>query len=131
MRKRLKGSFTIEASMLLPIILFLVATIITVLFYWHDRNVLKGLAYEVATVGTERVGDVKELENYGMELLEGKMLWFPAATVRVKKEESQLQVAVWAEYRGMSVRVETSMPITTPEKTIRRKEYIDENILQK
>lgn len=131
MRKRQKGSFTIEATMIIPILLFLIATMITILFYWHDRTVLKGLVYETAAIGAERGADAGELEAYATELLVGKLLWFSTATVTVKKEENQVFVKVEASRQRMKARAQLTMPITTPEKTIRRKEYIDENILQK
>lgn len=132
MRKRQKGSFTIEAAMLIPIILFLIATMITILFYWHDRTVLKGLVYETAVIGAEKVSDTGELETYANELLEGKLLWFPTATVTVEKEENQVVVKAEASWRRMKAMAQVATPITTPEKIIRRKEcIIDENILQK
>ena len=131
MRKRQKGSFTIEAAMLIPMILFLIATMITILFYWHDRAVLKGLVYETAVIGAERAAATGELETYANELLEEKLLWFPTATVTVEKEESQVVVKVEASRRRMKAMAQMAMPITAPEKIIRRKEYIDEDLLQK
>lgn len=131
MRKRQKGSFTIEAAMLIPMILFLIATMITILFYWHDRTVLKGLVYETAVIGAERAAATGELETYANELLEGKLLWFPTATVTVEKEENQVVVKAEASRRRMKAMAQMAMPITAPEKIIRRKEYIDEDLLQK
>lgn len=131
MRKRQKGSFTIEAAMLIPMILFLIATMITILFYWHDRVVLKGLVYETAVIGAERAAVTGELETYANELLEGELLWFSTATVTVEKEENQVVVKAEASRRRMKAMAQMAMPITAPEKTIRRKEYIDEDLLQK
>lgn len=132
MRRRVKGSFTIEATMLIPIILFVVATAITILFYWHDRNVLKGIAYETAVVAAERgAASEEELKSNTERFIRGKLVWFPGAVVTVEKTQETVTVTARASHRGMVAEAESQMPITCPEKTIRRKEFIDEDILQK
>ena len=52
--KLLNGSMTIEMSFLMPIILFLIMNCILVVFYYHDKNVLAGAAYETAVVGSTK-----------------------------------------------------------------------------
>ncbi len=47
-RKKLKASFTIEASVIVPLALLLVASVITVVFMLHDRVILSTVSsYEV------------------------------------------------------------------------------------
>ncbi len=132
MKKMQKGSFTIEASMLLPILLLVVSTVITILFYWHDRNVLKGIAYETAVVGAERTGTgEEELKLYAGRLIKGKLLWFPTAKVTVQKTEEEVTVTAKAQHCGMRAEAKSVMTNICPEKMIRRKEHINEDILQK
>ena len=130
MKRWQKGSFTIEATILIPMVLLLVATSITILFYWHDRTVLKGVVYETAVLGAE--GKEEEtLEQYAKELIKGKLLWFSRVTVEVEKEKRYIKVKARGSHRQMEIKAQTTMAITSPEKTIRRKDYIDENVLQK
>ena len=132
MKRMLKGSFTIEATMIIPMILLIVCTAITILFYWHDRIVLKGIVYETTVVASERgsLGD-QELKDNAEKFIRGKLLWFPGAIVTVEKTNETVTVTARASHRGLVAEAEGKMPITCPEKTIRRKEYIDEDILQK
>ena len=54
-RKNLKGSMTVELSFLMPIILLLIMSSILAAFYFHDKNVLAGAAYETAVVGSTKI----------------------------------------------------------------------------
>ena len=44
----LKGSFTVEMAFLMPMILFLIMGCIRISFYYHDKNIIAGAAYETA-----------------------------------------------------------------------------------
>lgn len=132
MRTRKKGSFTIEAAILVPLLLFLIAAAMQVFFYYHDKNILAGAAYETAAVGTERTGwKEEELKQYYYSLITGKLLWFSGANVRIEKTDDVLVVSAKAKHRGMCVSAEATMADTRPETAIRMKENINENILQK
>ena len=52
MKKRLSGSFTIEASFVVPIVLLVFMVGIYFIFYFHDKNILMGAVYETAVVGS-------------------------------------------------------------------------------
>ena len=41
-----KGSYTVEAALVFPIILFVLAALLILAFYVHDRGILQGLAKE-------------------------------------------------------------------------------------
>ena len=47
----LKGSFTVEMAFLMPMILFLIMGCIRISFYYHDKNIIAGAAYETADYG--------------------------------------------------------------------------------
>ena len=65
MKKNQNGSFTIEASFVVPIILMVFMASVYIIFYFHDKNILSGAAYETAVVGSERKSYKKEeLEAY-------------------------------------------------------------------
>ena len=48
----LKGSLTVEMSFLMPMILFLIMGCILAAFYYHDKLILTGAAYETAVAGS-------------------------------------------------------------------------------
>lgn len=49
-QRALKGSMTVEMSFLMPIILLLLMNSILAAFYFHDKNILAGAAYETAVI---------------------------------------------------------------------------------
>ena len=51
----LKGSFTVEMAFLMPMILFLIMGCIRISFYYHDKNIIAGAAYETAVTGSTKV----------------------------------------------------------------------------
>lgn len=53
---KVQGSMTVEMSFLMPIILFLIMGCILSVFYYHDKIILSGAAYETAVVGVQRRG---------------------------------------------------------------------------
>ena len=65
MKKKQNGSFTIEASFVVPIILMVFMASVYIIFYFHDKNILSGAVYETAVVGSGRKGyEKEELEAY-------------------------------------------------------------------
>lgn len=52
MRIRVKGSYTVEASLIFPFIMGVVVFIIYISFFLHDRAVMKSCAYQAALKGS-------------------------------------------------------------------------------
>ena len=52
--KLCNGSITVEMSFLMPMILFLILSCILAVFYYHDKNIISGVAYETAVVGSTK-----------------------------------------------------------------------------
>ena len=50
-----KGSYTVEAALVFPIILFVLAALLILAFYVHDRGILQGLACETAVAGSNYI----------------------------------------------------------------------------
>lgn len=50
-----KGSYTVEAALVLPIVLFVLAALLILAFYVHDRGVLQSLACETAVAGNNYI----------------------------------------------------------------------------
>lgn len=73
-----KGSYTVEAALVFPMILFVLAALFILAFYAHDRGILQSLACETAVAGSnyitenERKAAAEQIRNQaGSERLMG------------------------------------------------------------
>lgn len=64
-----RGSMTVEMSFLMPMILFLIMGCILAVFYYHDKNILSGAAYETAVVGSTKAREKDGVEEGELEQL--------------------------------------------------------------
>lgn len=123
--KGIQASVTVEMSLLVPLILFLVMACILVIFYYHDKNILAAAAYETAVTGSTRArekggADAGELEAMFAERIRGKCILFAGADVRVAISDEEITVEVAASRRGMRLSLEQRAAVTEPEKEIRK-----------
>ena len=135
MRKSVDGSLTIEAAVIVPILLWVFAIIITLLFYFHDKNVVTAIAHETAVIGCGE-GDTskEEVEKYFQRRLSGKLLLFTGADVDAKVSDEMVSMQCSAKKENMKLQIEIHMCRTEPETVLRRKRLIGEwyeDILQK
>lgn len=115
---------TVEMSFLMPMILFLIMECILAVFYYHDKNILAGAAYETAVAGSTkaRVKDgVKEgeLEALFYQRAGNKCILLARPQVTVTVEENEIKVSVTASRKYMKVSVVKRAAITKPEEHIR------------
>lgn len=134
MKKTVRGSLTIEAAVIVPILLWVFAVVIMLLLYYHDKNVVTVTAHETAVVGcgTKNMSS-EEMEVYFQKRLFGKLLLFPNVDIEAKLEEKDVHVYCKAQKNGMMFRVKISMQKTEPEELLRKLRWIgewNENILQ-
>ena len=109
-RYELQGSITVEMSFLVPMILFLIMSCILAVFYYHDKNILSGAAYETAVVGSVKAREkdgVKEgeLESLFHQRTGNKCILFarPRAAVRISKDEIEVTADASRRYMRVSV----------------------------
>ena len=124
-QKNLKGSFTVEMSLLMPFLLFLIMGCILAVFYYHDKNILSGTAYETAVVGStlarEKDGvEESKLEELFRERVRGKCILFGAAQVHITMEDNMIEVSARAHHKRMKIHVVQRARLTRPEKYIRK-----------
>ena len=75
LKKKLKASVTIEASVLVPIALLLVASVMTVVFMLHDRVILSTVSsYEVIDHASQYKDDPQAAEEGILQMLEKRMV---------------------------------------------------------
>ena len=130
--------YTVEMSFLTPIIMLLVMSSIYAFFYYHDKNIIAGAAYETAVVGSnkarekpdsqtrsgDRSGDrsgtdVAELETLFQSRVNGKCILLSTIQGQVTVEEDEVCVRAQGTWRKMKVSVEKRAAITEPEKKLR------------
>ncbi len=124
MFKTVRGSMTVEASFLMPMIMFLIMGCILAVFYYHDKNILSGAAYETAVVGSTKARETGgvtegELEQLFRERVKGKCIMFSNVRAAVSVGKDEIEVTAAADRRSMKVSVTKRAAVTEPEKYIR------------
>lgn len=118
--RRANGSFTIEAAIIVPLILFIFGTLLHILFYWHDKNILMSTAYEAVTLGSSRCGISElELEYEFFSRMEGKLLLFDRVECISHIDEEEATVEWHGSRRFMIAKGAYSVCRTEPEDYIR------------
>lgn len=128
---KLKGSTVIEMAYLMPVVLLCWMAVIFALFYYHDKNIIGGAAYETAIVGSEEWRWKKEIEDGKMEQyfqkrIENKLIFFDTVSVKTAVVKDEFEVTAGAQKRKMRVSVKRSAALTVPEEKIRRKKVLQE-----
>ena len=123
--KKVKGSATVELAYMMPIIFLAFITTIYIIFYFHDKNILIGAAYETAVVGTQKVRwdeeDVKgELEKLFQERVRGKFIFFSRASVEIEISKEMISVKARASRKRMRMSTRQTAAVTEPEQYIRK-----------
>lgn len=119
-----RGSMTVEMSFLMPMILFLIMGCILAVFYYHDKNILSGAAYETAVTGSTKVREkdgVKEgeLEQLFQQRVGRKCILFPGAQAEIVIGREEIEVTATSSRKGMKISVSKRAAVTDPEKYIR------------
>lgn len=122
--KRYRASMTIETAYLMPLFFLMFILIMRMAFYFHDKTVLYGTAYETAAKGVEisrqNNSDNFSLDDYFQKRLGRKMIYFGRASKEITVNEEAVIVEAEASRRRMSISVRVTMPVTEPERKIRK-----------
>ena len=119
--KKVNGSMTVEMSLLMPIILFLILNCILTVFY------------ETSVVGSTKMREAEgvdegELTALFAERIEGKCILFAGSSVNISVGEKQILVEATAEKGKFRVSVRKRASVTEPEAYIRKKRKLREVI---
>ena len=97
-KKKLKASFTIEASIIVPIALLLVASVMTVVFMLHDRVILSTVSsYEVIEHATQYKDNPQAAEEGILQMLEKRLVTAKNIQTSSKGEADGMSVFTEAE----------------------------------
>lgn len=75
--KNFKGSYTVEASFLLPMIYTVIVVILFLAFFLHDRQILNSCAYNTALRGSQMISGeniYEELERSSEKLINNRLI---------------------------------------------------------
>ena len=129
-KDKLKAVMTVEMSFLIPIIVFLFMGIVLSMFYYHDKNVINGAAYETAVTGSIKMREKEgvseaELKEFCKDRIDGKCFFLVSyyIDVSIDKEEVVVGISAWKGRFRLSVLKKAA--ITTPEKRIRNIRRLD------
>lgn len=119
-----KGSLTVEAALLMPLVGMTLIAGVLALFYFHDKNILASCAYETAVVGStkarEKDGVTPEVLNQAFqERIKGKCILFSGAAATVEVGEDMITVSARAAKSRLKASVEQTAAVTEPETYIR------------
>jgi len=132
-KRTCKASAVVEMAYLMPVVLLCWMAVIFALFYYHDKNVITGAAYESAVVGTELWAEETEyrsakIEEYFRKRLNGKLLFYKNVEIYVLVNRTEVGVEVSAIKHRMTLHVEEQVAITQPEKVVRDKLILKETV---
>ena len=132
MKKRFRGTFTIEASIIVPLFLWVFAICMQLLFFSHDQVLIGTLAYETVVHGSGREQlENEDLEIYFQNLVEGRTLVMHNISAEVEQSDHLVKIFCYAEKRGMKIELTREMKRTQPEdmiRTLRKLEKIKDQI---
>ncbi|XCP85447.1 TadE family protein [Roseburia hominis] len=134
-KKSIKGSTIVEMAYLMPVVLLTWMLIVFALFYYHDKNIVGGAAYETAVTASEILHEKNELpegemEAYFRKRIYRKLLFFGSVQVQITSEEGKVSVKARAVRRWLVVSAERNAAVTVPEERIRKiksgKEFVED-----
>lgn len=122
--KNVRGSITIEMAYIMPLIFMVFFFSIMGIFYYHDKNIIAGCAYETAVIGSTKA---REKEGVTEQLLKtvfeersrGKCILFSGIQTDITIGDKEIIMKATARRKGMGVSVIQRASITEPETYIR------------
>lgn len=128
-KNMMRGSMTVEMSLLMPLILLLVMGCILAVFYYHDKNIISGAAYETVVVGSTKAREKNGVKNGEVQALfrervSGKCILFPEPSSKVDITEDEVTITVNSGKGRMKLAIVKRARITEPEKYIRDRKRI-------
>ena len=123
--KKYRGTALIEMTYIMPVVLLVWISVIFLLFYFHDKNIISGAAYETAVVGSELYHrdekiDENILTTYFHKRIENKLLFFSGADPKIRIEEDKIYVRVDINEKKMKLSVQSRAELSIPEREVRK-----------
>lgn len=119
-----KGSITVEMAYIMPLVLMVFFLSIMGIFFYHDKNIIAGCAYETAVIGStkarEKEGVTSELlKTVFAERIQKKCILFGSVESSITVSKAEVTVVATAQKNSMKISVTQRASITEPEEYIR------------
>lgn len=125
----LRGSATIEAAVIVPMILFLCMSIILAVFYFHDKNILIGVAAETAIMaaanheGHRQISE-DDIRVFFQERIEKKLIFFPEPDITINKSTRYYEITGTTSKLRFTYTFQQRARIFEAEEWIRKKKTV-------
>lgn len=126
MAKRAKGSMTVEAAFIVPLIILILACVMHLLFYLHDRNILEAAAHETLAIGSghEKLSE-DQLEDYFSSSVDRQTILLTQIDEDVKTQSNKVSIRISASGKGLKFETAYNMKRTNPEDYVRNKRKVE------
>jgi hypothetical protein len=113
----------------MPLIFLVFLIIVRTTFYYHDKSILDGMAYEAVTTAVQTARNPKakeaDVETFCRERIRGKLIYFSMPEVSVNVTDDEAETTISATRGKMCIRVTRQVKIPHPEKKIRLKKKLE------
>lgn len=100
MRRKVKGSYTVELAAIMPVILLALIICITLVFYFYDKCILTGMSAEIAVTAAEEIRngkeDLSELDQEFQVQTEGRLIFLGRVELKTEKKGTDVIAHVQA-----------------------------------
>ncbi len=121
MRRTKKASITVEAAVIVPLILGIFVLLVNLLFYFHDKIVVEAIAHETLVI-CSNTEDIKkeEIEEYFLGRMGKKLLLFSGVQAKAEVKEEAISLTCKATKGRYQLQIEMKMRRTEPEEYLRK-----------
>lgn len=114
---------------MMPLIFLVFLIIVRTTFYYHDKSILDGMAYEAVTTAVQTARNPKakeaDVETFCRERIRWKLIYFSMPEVSVNVTDDEAETTISATRGKMCIRVTRQVKIPHPEKKIRLKKKLE------
>ena len=98
-----KGSTTVEMAYVMPLIFLVFLIIVRTTFYYHDKSILDGMAYEAVTTAVQTARNPKakeaDVETFCRERIRWKLIYFSMPEVSVNVTDDEAETTIFRDQR--------------------------------
>ena len=114
-----RGSFTIEAAIVISFLVFIITGILFLSFFLYDRCLVERTAAMAALRGSEAIWEDNEVRCQRSEeaidqILKGRLLGADSVEKRVKAEGSRVTVSLFMKFKWWEFRAEVEKKAVNP-----------------
>ena len=126
-----KASLTVEMSIILPMVIFIIFLLIHTAFYYHDKAVITGAVSETVNKCVEAVRDNNENKINPEMLLRkrvnGRLIMLEVKDLNIDMSDKRIVAELKAAKWKFRTKIHMEAAVTYPEEKLRSKQKREEN----